>query len=47
MYGFAIAIVTDGRLQFGPVERAGATGIPTVYYGTTVIKPGKLYRSRS
>ena len=44
VYGFAIAIVTDGRLQFRAGRESGATGIPMVYYGTTVIKPGKLYR---
>jgi len=44
VYGFAIGISTDGRFQFRVGREQGATGSPTVYYGTTIIKPGKLYR---
>lgn len=43
-YGFAIGILIDGRMQFRVGREAGATPSPTVYYGTTVVQPGKLYR---
>ncbi|WP_303182174.1 hypothetical protein [uncultured Butyricimonas sp.] len=43
-YGFSLAITTDGRMQFRVGREAGATPSPTVYYGTTVVQPGKLYR---
>lgn len=44
-YGFALAIYKDGRLQYRVGREDGATGSdPTVYYGTTIMEPGKLYR---
>lgn len=43
-FGFALAIATDGRLQYRVGKQSGATSAPTVYYGTTIIQPGKLYR---
>ena len=43
-FGFALAIATDGRLQYRVGKQSGATSAPTVYCGTTIIQPGKLYR---
>ena len=43
-FGFALAIANDGRLQYRAGKQSGATSSPTVYYGTTIIQPGKLYR---
>lgn len=44
VYGFAIAVTPTGRLQFRVGRENEATDKPTVCYGTTIIKPGKLYR---